>query len=108
MDEKVTKPTIETVLERMAGMEEHTNQRMNGMEERINQRMEGMEERINQRMGGMEERINQRTTGMELRLDSRLDRIESVANMTRSEMLDMRADFRDLTVKLKEHFPVLR
>jgi len=96
MDEKV-KPTIETVLVRMGTMEERTNQRMNGMEERTNQSMDGMEERI-----------NQRTIGMALRLDSKLDRIESVGNMTRSEMLDMRADCRDLTVKLKEHFPVLR
>ena len=75
MDEKVTKPTIETVLERMGEMEERTNQRMEGLE---------------------------------LRLDSRLDRIESVVNITRGEMLDLRADFRDLRVQLKEHFPALR
>jgi hypothetical protein len=43
MDEKVTKPTIETVLERMAGMEERVNQRVDG----INQRMGVMEERVN-------------------------------------------------------------
>ena len=75
MDEKVTKPTIETVLERM------------GM----------MEQRINQRIGVTEER-----------LDSRLDRLESVANITRGEMLELRADFRDLRAQLREHFPALR
>ena len=97
MDEKVTKPTIETILERMGAMEE-----------RINQRMEAMEERTNQRMGAMEERINQRIDGLELRLDSRLDRLESVASRTRSEMLELRADFRDWRVQLKEQFPALR
>jgi hypothetical protein len=64
MDEKVTKPTIETVLERIADMEE--------------------------------------------RLGVRLDRIESVGNATRSEMLDLRADFRELRTQLREHFPALR
>jgi len=64
MDEKVTKPTIGTVLERVAGMEE--------------------------------------------RLGVRLDRIESVVHSTRGEMLELRADFRELNIKLKEHFPELR
>ena len=64
MHEKVTKPTIETVLERMTGMEE--------------------------------------------RLGVRLDRIESVVHSTRGEMLELRADFRELNIKLKEHFPELR
>jgi len=86
MDGKVTKPTIETVLERMTGMEERINQRMDGVEERINQRMDGVEER----------------------LGVRLDRIEGVANTTRGEMLDLRADFRELRTQLREHFPALR
>jgi len=96
MDEKVTKPTIETVLERFAAMEK-----------RLNQRTDAMEERINQRMDGIEERINRRIDGLEQRLDSRLDRIESVASGTRSEMLELRADFRDWRVQLKEHIPTL-
>jgi len=100
MDEKVTKPTIETVLERMAGMEERINHRMDGMEER----MAGMEERTNQRLDG----INERMSLMEAHLDSTLDRQESVLSSTRSAVFELRADFRDLTVKLKEHFPVLR
>ena len=85
MDEKVTKPTIETVLERMAAIEERSNQRMDAMEERLNQRIDKLE----------------------LRLDSRFDRVESVANGTRSEMLELLADFRDWRVQLKEHFPAL-
>ena len=85
MDEKVTKPTIETVLERIAAIEERSNQRMDAMEERLNQRIDKLE----------------------LRLDSRFDRVESVASGTRSEMLELRADFRDWRVQLKEHIPTL-
>jgi predicted nucleic acid-binding Zn-ribbon protein len=92
MDERVTKPTIETVLERM-----------DAMEERISQRMDA----TNLRMDAMEERLSQRIDKLEQRLDSRLDRIESVASGTRSEMLELRADFRDWRVQLREHIPTL-
>jgi hypothetical protein len=57
MSENVTKPTIETILERMTALEE--------------------------------------------RLGARLDRIESISNITRGEMLDLRAEFRELRVQLK-------
>ena len=64
MSENVTKPTIETILERISTLEE--------------------------------------------RLGARLDRLESISNITRGEMLELRAEFRELRVQLKEHFPVLR
>jgi hypothetical protein len=50
----------------------------------------------------------ERMNGMEERLGARLDRIESIANITRGEMLELRADFRELPTQLKDHFPVLR
>ena len=40
--------------------------------------------------------------------DVRLDRIESVVNIPRGEMLELRADFRELRSALKEHFPAIR
>jgi hypothetical protein len=43
MDEKVTKPTIETVLERMNAMEQRINERMNDMEERFGVRLDRIE-----------------------------------------------------------------
>jgi peptidoglycan hydrolase CwlO-like protein len=39
--------------------------------------------------------------------DVRVDRIESVVNATRSEMMTLRADFKELRGQLKEHFPPL-
>ena len=97
MDEKVTKPTIETVLERMGGMEERLNQRIGMSEERVNQRMDAMEGRVSQRMDAMEERLSQRMDGLEVGVDR-----------MRSVVFELRADFRELTVKLKEHLPELR
>ena len=41
-------------------------------------------------------------------LETRLDRVESMTNQTRAEMLTLRADFRDLRAGLKEHLPALR
>lgn len=52
--------------------------------------------------------VLERMTAMEERLGARLDRIESLANITRGEMLDLRAEFREMCVQIKEHFPVLR
>ena len=78
MEENITKPTIGTLLERM-----------NGMEERLGVRLDGL-------VNGFEG------------LGVRLDRIESVANITRGEMLELRADFRELRRQLKDQFPALR
>ena len=88
MEEKVTKPTIETVLERMVAMEGRLTDRMDGLTER----MDGLTGHVN----ALEERLN-----------TRLDRMESLGNMTRSEMLDLRIDFRDVRSRLKEHLPAL-
>ena len=104
MDEKVTKPTIETVLERMAGMEGRLNGRMDAMEGCVNQRMDAMEERLSQRMDGIEVRMG----GLEERLSQRMDGLEVGMDRTRSVVFELRADFRELTVKLKEHLPELR
>jgi hypothetical protein len=40
-------------------------------------------------------------------LDVRVDRVESVVNATRSEMLTLRADFKELRNLLKEHLPAV-
>ena len=96
MEEKVTKPTIETVLERMVAMEGRLTDRMDGLTER----MGGLTER----MDGLTGHVN----ALEERLNTRLDRIESLGNITRSEMLDLRIDFRDVRSQLKEHLPALR
>ena len=41
-------------------------------------------------------------------LDVRVARVESVVNATRSEMLTLRADFKELRAALREHFPAVK
>ena len=41
-------------------------------------------------------------------LDVRVDRIESVVSQTRSEMLTLRADFKELRAELRDHFPAVK
>jgi hypothetical protein len=92
----------------MGVMEERLNQRMDGMEERINLRMDGIGERLNHRMAKL--RNASINAGMRWRSawNQGADRIESDSKRTRGEMLELRADFRELNIKLKEHFPELR
>jgi hypothetical protein len=94
MEEKITKPTIETVLERMNAMEERLGSRISA----VGTRVDTFEERFNA--------FDERFKAFDGRLGSRLDRIESLAHASRAEGLELRADFRDLRTQLKEHFPV--
>ncbi|MGI9108258.1 MAG: hypothetical protein ACR2G4_18675 [Pyrinomonadaceae bacterium] len=74
-----TKPTIETVLERLSAL---------GTEMR-----EGFA-RIEKRLDNVDKRLDD--------FDVRLDRMESDVSKTRSEMLTLRADFKELRAHLKE------
>jgi len=86
MDENVTKPTIEMVLERM-----------NAMEQRLRDRISASEQHVGERIDALEER-----------LDTRLDRMENLITINRSEFLELRMDYRDVRAQLKEHIPTLR
>jgi len=72
-----TKPTIETVLERIQALGEQLNDRMSRFERRFDS------------------------------FDVRLDRIEAVGHDTQSKFHALRADFNELRNTLKEHFPVI-
>lgn len=77
-----TKPTIETVLERIGTLEVALNQRLEGFETGANDRFQKFEDRI----------------------DVRLDRIESEVKLTHSELFSLRADFRELKSEIGKHF----
>lgn len=54
------------------------------------------------------ERIDEFWSAVDKRFDAleiRLDRMDSLAHQTRSEMLALRADFRELHGAIKEQFP---
>jgi len=107
MDENVTKPTIETVLIRMDAMEQRLGERIEATEQRLDAKIEALDSSVNERIEASEQRVGQRMTAFEERLGSRLDRIEGLASTTRGEVLDLRADFRDLRSQLREHIPAI-
>jgi hypothetical protein len=77
-----TRPTIETVLERI----------------------DEMRGEMKEMRGEMVERFKE----MRVEVDVRFDRVESVVSATRSEFLTLRADFRELKHALGEHIPALK
>lgn len=95
-NEADTKPTLETVLERIADFRTSVEARFEG----VDARFEGIEARL----GGIETRFG----GIESRfegIETRLDRLESLAYLTKSEMADLRLEFREWRKELKEHLP---
>lgn len=95
-DEAVTKPTSETVLDRM-----------NAMESRLNDRITGVEASLGSRITDLEGRVGSRIDVLEENMSITLDRIERLTTRTRSEMLDFRADFKELRKQLTEHRPAI-
>ena len=89
-EEAQTKPTIETVLERINSLGENLQGQISGLSERV---------------------AAVQTDGRSLRdefqlfrgeVEIRLDRIEGMTNQTRAEMLNLRADFREWRNEMKE------
>ena len=79
-DEMITKPTIETVLERISAFENRFVSRFEQFERQVAERFD--------------------------RIDNEIDRVASVAHSTKAEMLTLRADFRELRTQLREVLPV--
>lgn len=77
-NEAITKPTLETVLERINALGERMDAGFAAVEERFVQ----VEERFVQVEGQIE------------RMDIRLDRAESIALATRADVQELRSDFR--------------
>jgi len=107
-NEMTTKPTIETVLERINSFENRINGRFEGFENRINERFEGFENRINERFENFENRVNERFA----RMDERLDQLEKEMNIvashthaTKAEVVTMRSDFKELRSQIRNVLP---
>ena len=90
-DEMITKPTIETVLERISAFENRFVSRFEQFEKQVDERFEHFEKQVAERFD---------------RIDNEIDRVASVAHSTKAEMLTLRADFRELRTQLREVLPV--
>jgi hypothetical protein len=105
-DEMNTKPTIETVLERINALSEHVDVRINSLDERINL----LSVQVDVRSNMLDERINALSEHIDTRFnlsDTRMESIESRLDRLQGGMLDLRADFRDLRLVVKQRIPAL-
>ena len=88
-----TKPTIETVLERINEMRVELLGEINGTRGEMN---------------GMRGELSGEINKLRAEMQVGFDRIESIASGTRAEFLTLRADFRELKQALVEHIPALK
>ncbi len=86
-DEMTTKPTIETVLERISALDKRSESRFDQLEARFDQLEAQMTARFEQ-------------------VDTEIDRVASVAHTTKGEMLGLRVEFRELRTQLREVLPI--
>lgn len=89
-DELTTKPTIETILERINAFDAKFDSRIDQLESRLNNRIDRLESQMTARFE---------------QVYTEIDRVASVAYSTKAEMLALRVDFRELRTQLKEVLP---
>jgi chromosome segregation ATPase len=128
-DDMITKPTIETILERMTASDERFEQRFDQLEKRTDERWDEFEKRFEQfekrtderwdefekRFEQFEKRTDERFEQFEKRTDERFDRLEKefdrlimVTSSTRADMSELRLGFRELRAQVKELLPIPR
>ena len=86
-DEMTTKPTIETVLERISEFDKRSESRFDRLEARFDQLEAEITARFEQ-------------------VYTEIDRVASVAHTTKGEMLGLRVEFRELRTQLREVLPI--
>ncbi len=90
-DEMTTKPTIETVLERIENLESRVNARFDSFEIRVNDRFDSFELRVNDRFDRMDERMD--------KLEKEIHSVASLAHSTQVEVVSLRRDIKELRSK---------
>jgi archaellum component FlaC len=81
-----TKPTLETVLERIDNLRQEMNRRFDEHDKRFDEHDKRFDE--------------QKKTLSDF--DVRIDRIDGVVSLTRSDVVNLRADFREFRQKAEE------
>lgn len=103
-DDLTTKPTIETILERLDDFRKSVDARFEG----IDARFEGLEEKLEKGFAGFKEQVGEQIQTFRNEVEDRLDGIEKQVVVIRKDQLDMRMELRALHVELKEHLPLLK
>lgn len=79
-EDATTKPTLETVLERINALDRKTEERINALEQKV----EGRIDRLDNRMNGLDTRM--------IGLDMRMGGVENQVNGLRSDLVNIRSD----------------
>jgi hypothetical protein len=104
-EDLTTRPTIETVLERVNALGEMVNSirdDMKGFGEEIRSENKTFREEVRDELKSFREDVRNELKSFRESVEDSIDRIESMTNMTRSEMLAMRMDFREIRAQIKK------
>ena len=82
-EDLTTRPTMETVLERLNALGEQVNS-------------------LGEKFGSFREEIKTEFGSFREKVDIRLDRVESLTHLTHSEMLALRADFKEIQAHIRQ------
>lgn len=128
-DDMITRPTIETVLERIGAFDQKVDDRMSALERKIDalerkadERIDSFARKVDERIDAFEKKVDERIDALERKVDERfdqvnarfslvdneIDRLASVAHSTKAEMHTLRLDFREMRAQVKEALPVLQ
>ncbi|HYP26501.1 MAG TPA: hypothetical protein VE262_07280 [Blastocatellia bacterium] len=118
-DELTTKPTIETVLERINALDQRMEQRIDSFDQRMEQRVDSFDQRMEQRIDALDQKWDGRINALEQKLEARIDGVEKQVTALRSDMdaglkkvgrtiaalndnfLNLQSDFRDFNSRLE-------
>ena len=127
-DDMITKPTIETILERIVAFEARFEQRFDKLEKRTDDRFDQFEKRFEQFEKRTDERFDrfeqfqkrtderfERFEQFQKRTDERFDRLEKefdrlimVTHSTKVDVAELRLGFREMLAQVKELLPIPR
>ena len=106
-DDMTTRPTIETVLERIGAFDRKVDDAITALAHKI----DTLERKVDDRIDGLEKKVDERFDQANARfrhLDNEIDSLSSVAHHTKAEMHTLRLAFREMQAHLKEALPVLQ
>ena len=92
-DESPTKPTIETILERLQDFRALVEHSLTSVEHNLKS-VEHRFTSVEHRLGVIEQQLEN--------MDIRFDRLEGLADKTHSEVMYLRADFKEFKSRFKE------
>lgn len=104
-EDATTKPTIETVLERVNALGEvvtSLREDFKGFAEETRGEAKSFREELRGEIKSFREELRGDFKAFREEVENRLDRVESMTNMTRSEMLTLRMDFREISAHIRK------